>query len=53
MMLLHEVEREVAGDADRDGIAEGGGLADRETGNLGDDLVHGPAFPNRCAPLLL
>ncbi len=44
---LDVVEDHIAGDADRDGITERGALADRDTGNLGDDSVHRQASPGR------
>jgi len=39
------MEDHIAGDPDRHGIAERRELADREPGDLGDDLVHRQASP--------
>src|SRR5207248_10011078 len=40
LVRLHVIEHEIAGDADRDGIAKGGHLADRETRDLPEEPVH-------------
>ena len=39
------MKNQVAGDADRDGVAERRSLADREAGNLGEDSVHRQTSP--------
>jgi hypothetical protein len=40
LVRLHVIEDEIAGDADRDGIAKGGHLADRQPRELPEESVH-------------
>jgi hypothetical protein len=40
LVRLHVIEDEIAGDADRDGIAKGGHLADRQPRDLPEEPVH-------------
>ena len=49
--MLDKIEGEVSRDADRDRVAEGGGLAERQARDLADEFVQCPLPPNRALTL--
>jgi len=54
IVRLHVMDDEIAGDADRDRVAERRHLADGKPRDLAEKPLHGPASPSGCplgAPL--